>query len=118
MDTTQTPSDNVAARVRALRKAQDMQVADLAAACAELGMPELTTQALWRLEGRRPAPSGKRRPVTVDELFVLARALDVTVGRLLLGEGAIVVGAMTPKGLRKLADSMEQSGIVWGDEDV
>lgn len=117
MDNPETPSDKVAARVRSLRRAQDITVAELAERCAAEGMPQLTAQALYKLEARRAAPSGARRPVTVDELFVLARALDVTVGELLLGQpGTRTLGPMTPKGLRQLAEYMEQSGIVWGDD--
>lgn len=116
MANSQTPSERVAKRIRALRHAQDpvLPVAELAARCAELGMPELTAQALYRLEQGATA-NRKARPVTVDELFVLARALDVTVGHLLLGEGATMVGAMSPKALRQLAEMMEESGIVFGD---
>jgi hypothetical protein len=117
MDNAQTPSDKVAARVRRLRHAEEpvLTVAGLAARCAELGMPQLTAQALYKLETRRAAPSGARRPVTVDELFVLARALDVTVGELLFGSRG-GLGPMTPKGLRELADMMEDSGISFGAE--
>jgi transcriptional regulator with XRE-family HTH domain len=115
MANEQTVSDRVASRVKALRRTEDgLTVAKLAARCAELGMPELTAQALHRLEQRGTADR-KARPVTVDELFVLARALDVTVGYLLLGEGAQLVGAMTPKALRQMAEYMEQSGISFGD---
>lgn len=115
MDSDKTPSDRVAARVRSLRGAQGMSVPQLAARCAELGMPQLTAQALYKLETRRAAPtSGIRRPVTVDELFVLARALDVTVGQLLLGERG-GLGPMSPKSLREMADYMEQSGISFGE---
>jgi transcriptional regulator with XRE-family HTH domain len=115
MDNTETPSDRVAKRVRALRKEQDLTVAQLAARCGEAGMPQLTAQALYKLETRRAAPSGARRPVTVDELFILARALGVTLGHLLLGDRG-GIGPMTPKGLRQLADYMEESGLSWGDE--
>jgi transcriptional regulator with XRE-family HTH domain len=118
MDNAQTPSDRVAARVRALRRDQEMTVAQLAERCAAEGMPQLTAQALYKLETRRAAPSGARRPVTVDELFTLARALGTTAGELLLGSrmGSRTLGPMTPKGLRQLADYMEESGITWGDE--
>jgi transcriptional regulator with XRE-family HTH domain len=115
MDNEQTPSDKVAARVRSLRKAQDLTVAQLASRCADAGMPQLTAQALYKLETRRAAPSGARRPVTVDELFILARALSVTMGELLIGTPG-TIGPMSPKGLRQLADYMEESGISWGDE--
>jgi len=114
MANSQTPSDVVAARVKQVRKRRALTVADLAARCAELGAPQLTAQALYKLEARRPGKL-RPRPVTVDELFILARALDVTVGELLIGTPG-TIGPMTPKGLRQMADFMEKSGISWGDE--
>ena len=76
-------SDVVAARVREVRSKHGMKVADLAARCAELGMPELTVQALYKLEQRRPGKV-RPRPVTVDELLVLACALSVAPVHLLV----------------------------------
>jgi transcriptional regulator with XRE-family HTH domain len=70
------PSDVVAARVKQVRKRRDLTVAELAARCAELGAPQLTAQALYKLEGQRESASRRPRPVTVDELLALALALD------------------------------------------
>ncbi len=83
MASERTVSDVVAARVREVRGKRGkrgkrgMTVAALAARCAELGAPGLTAQALYKLEGRRNDPAERPpRPVTVDELLILARALN------------------------------------------
>jgi hypothetical protein len=83
MANEQTPSDVVAARVREVRGKRKLTIAGLAARCAALGAPDLTPQALYKLEGRRP---GKRRPrpVTVDELLALAAALNAAPVHLLV----------------------------------
>jgi transcriptional regulator with XRE-family HTH domain len=85
MDNKLTPSDVVAARVRQVRKRRDLTTAKLAGRCAGLGAPHLTAQALYKLEGRRESPKSHRpRPVTVDELFALAAALNVAPVSLLV----------------------------------
>jgi transcriptional regulator with XRE-family HTH domain len=71
-----SPSDETAARVREVRKRRGLTVADLAERCAGLGAPELTAQALYKLEGQRESQALRPRPVTVDELLVLALALN------------------------------------------
>src|SRR5579875_1366589 len=85
MDSEQTPSDLVALRVRVLREGRGMTVRELAARCAELGMARLTAQALYKLEGQRSAQDRRPRPVTVDELLVLACALDIAPVHLIAG---------------------------------
>lgn len=77
MDNEPTASDHIAQRVRELRNARQMTVADLAARCEAEGMPKLTAQTLYKMEGQRNATDRPPRPVTVDELLVLARALEV-----------------------------------------
>lgn len=73
-----TPSDVVAKRVREIRRKHGLTVAQLAQRCAELGMPELTSQAIYNLEaGRKDRQGRRRRAVTVDELLALAAVLDV-----------------------------------------
>jgi transcriptional regulator with XRE-family HTH domain len=84
MANEQSVSDVVAARVREVRGKRGMTVAELAARCAELGVPELTAQALYKLEQRRQGKL-RPRPVTVDELLVLALALDIAPVHLLAG---------------------------------
>jgi hypothetical protein len=78
-----TPSDVVAARVREVRGKRHLTVADVAGRCAALGAPDLTAQALYKLEQRRPGKL-RPRPVTVDELLVLAAALNVAPVHLLV----------------------------------
>lgn len=80
-----TASDVVAARVRRIRKGRGMTVADLAERCAQLGAATLTAQALYKLEGQRESAGRRPRPVTVDELLVLAAALDIAPVNLLAG---------------------------------
>lgn len=119
MDNAKTPSDLVAQRIRELRKGR-MTAAELAARCAEEGMPGITAQVIYKLEGQRTKRTP--RPVSVDELLVFARALDVPVSELLIGVGA-GYGPMNPSGLRryaaqilKAAEQLEASGITWGDD--
>ena len=82
MSEERTVSDVVAGRIRKLCTARGMTVADLAARCAAAGMPKLTAQALYKLLGQRDVPDRPPRPVSVDELLILARALDVTPANL------------------------------------
>jgi transcriptional regulator with XRE-family HTH domain len=77
-------SDVVAARVREVRGKRDLTIAGLAARCAELGAPELTAQALYKLEGQRNRADRRPRLVTVDELLILAAALNVAPVHLLV----------------------------------
>jgi len=85
MDRPPTPSDLVAARVRQARVSRGMTVADLAARCGELGVPQLTAQAVYKIEGQRESATRPPRRVTVDELLVLAAALDIAPVHLLTG---------------------------------
>jgi transcriptional regulator with XRE-family HTH domain len=101
MANEQTVSDVVAARVRQVRKRRDLTTDQLAARCAELGEPELTTQALYKLEARRPGKL-RPRPVTVDELLTLAAALNVAPVHLLVpiddfGESYRVTGEVSER---------------------
>lgn len=68
-----------------MRKKQGLTAAQLAEYCANLGYPELTTQALSNIEsGRRDKAGKRRRYVTVDELIALSRALEVAPVYLLI----------------------------------
>jgi transcriptional regulator with XRE-family HTH domain len=84
MDRAQTPSDVVAARVRQVRKRRDMTVADLAERCAAIGAPQLTAQAIYKIEGQRESSTRPPRQVTVDELLALGAALNVAPVHLLV----------------------------------
>jgi transcriptional regulator with XRE-family HTH domain len=77
MDKRRTVSDHVAERVRRLRQARRLTVAELAGRCATAGWPQLSTQVIYKLEGQRDTPDRPPRPVTIDELLVLAEVLDV-----------------------------------------
>jgi transcriptional regulator with XRE-family HTH domain len=94
MDNAATPSDLIAQRVRDLRKARGMTAADLAKRCAEAGMPRLTAQALYKLEGQRSKRTP--RPITVDELLVLAYALDIAPAYLVSGLDDATMIPVTP----------------------
>lgn len=85
-----TASDLVALNVKRFRKHRNWTAPDLAAACAELGAPELSAAVLANIEtGRRDAGGQRRRDVAVEEWLVLAAALNVSPADLLLSrEGA------------------------------
>ena len=78
MPTSTTPSAVVAAQIRERRRQLNLNRQELAERCVEGGVPRLTLAALTNIETGRPDDSGKRRrDVTVDELLVLAHALDI-----------------------------------------
>ena len=66
-----TPTQVLARRVRDVRGRQTLSASGLAERCADLGMPDLNRDVIANIENRR------RASVSVDELFVLARALGV-----------------------------------------
>ncbi|GAA1550327.1 hypothetical protein GCM10009827_083730 [Dactylosporangium maewongense] len=75
---TENLSDVVARRVVQIRKSRSMTREQLAKRCADLGYPSLTGPAVANIETGRRGPSGeRRRDITIDELTVLAAALDV-----------------------------------------
>lgn len=81
-----TPSDVAGKRVREVRRRHGWTAAQLAERCAEIGAPEITSSVVTDLEtGRRDKATGRRRrSITVDELLVLACALDVAPVHLLV----------------------------------
>jgi transcriptional regulator with XRE-family HTH domain len=72
------PTAIVAARLREIRDRHRVSAAKLAECCADLGMPELNRYIITNIE------TGRRESISVDELYVLARALDVSPIHLLL----------------------------------
>jgi transcriptional regulator with XRE-family HTH domain len=81
---TDTPSDLVAARIQTARRLRGWTAKDLAARCADLGDPQLTAAVIANIEtGRRDSNGQRRREVTIDELFAIARALDIEPASLL-----------------------------------
>jgi hypothetical protein len=84
MARAQTPSDILAERVRDVRTKRKLTVPGLAERCAEHGAPQLTTQAIYKIEGQRKSSTRPPRRVTVDELLALALALNVAPVHLLV----------------------------------
>lgn len=80
-----TVSDLIAERLRGLLADRKMTVRELAGRCEAIGMPKLTAQALYKLVGQRDRKDRPPRPVTVDELLVLAYALDINPLYLICG---------------------------------
>jgi transcriptional regulator with XRE-family HTH domain len=96
--TTKKPSDVVGERVSELRARRgSMSARQLAKRCEALGAPGLTAAVIANIEtGRRDKTTGtRRRDVTVDELLILAEALEVPPVSLLLPDGADAL-AVTP----------------------
>ncbi|GAB2836354.1 hypothetical protein GCM10027176_45870 [Actinoallomurus bryophytorum] len=77
-------SEIVAVRVKEVRNKRGMKARDLATRCAELGMPHLSAATLSNIETGRPKDGQRTRDVTVDELVVLALALNVAPVHLLV----------------------------------
>jgi transcriptional regulator with XRE-family HTH domain len=71
------PSDYAASRIREVRRLRGMSVPGLAEQCASLGVPGITKAVIENIEnGRRDEAGKRRRNVTVDELMVIALALN------------------------------------------
>jgi len=68
----QTPSQRVARRIRELRDARGWSARTLAEELGKIGYPQLNRSTVASIE------SGRRSYITVDELFALARVLDVS----------------------------------------
>lgn len=77
MHSHQTVGDVVAAQIRRHRERLGMNRHELAAECARLGRPDITYAVIVSIETGRSGGEGKqrRRPVDVDDLFVLGLAL-------------------------------------------
>jgi transcriptional regulator with XRE-family HTH domain len=106
-----SPSDAVVWRLRELRKQRGWSAARLADECKRAGFPQLTASVIANIESGRPDAAGhRRRAVTVDELWALARTLQVSMGALLWplvnrdpgGRAAILT--FTPAELHELMD--------------
>lgn len=76
---TSTPSAAIAAQIRLRRQQLGLNREQLAAKCAEIGAPQLTQAALTNIETGRPGKDKRRRrDVSVEELLILARALETS----------------------------------------
>ena len=83
--TEETVSDLVAENIREARKRRGWKPAELAARCADVRAPDITENAIENIESGRRANGRRRRDVTVDELLVLAYALDIAPVYLICG---------------------------------
>ena len=75
-DPDRTVTGTVVAQLRRLRRRRDLTAAGLAARCADLGSPELSEHVIRNIEVGR-------RTISVEQLAVLALALDVSPSHLL-----------------------------------
>ncbi len=111
-------SDVVAAKVRALRKARDWQIADLASRSS------LSENQIENIEHGRRKDGKRTRQISVDELFELARALEVGVAALLPGlQQGERLSALDPDALAtlieqlRLVQSLQEQGIAGPPSD-
>lgn len=82
-----TISDLVAERIKEERGRLGLTTKTLADRCAALGAPHLTASVLMNIEsGRKDSTGRRRRAITVDELLVIAYALEVSPLPMLLPE--------------------------------
>src|SRR5690349_18934210 len=92
----------VAGQVKQLRRHRGMTAQQLADRCASLGAPGITTNVIANIETRR-------RDVSVDELLMLALALDVAPLHLLTPDGdATVRLAISPTVTVAHAEDLQQ----------
>lgn len=87
---------------------------DLAARCAAIGVPEITTAVIANIEtGRRDKDGARRRDVTVDELLTLAYALEMPPVLLFLPVSGDEALQVTPE-----LDMDAMTAVAWvtGDE--
>ncbi|MFI5526994.1 helix-turn-helix domain-containing protein [Kitasatospora sp. NPDC051853] len=75
---TLSVSDAAAIRVRDARKRRGMTTKQLAEACARVGGERLTAPVLANIETGRRQNGVRRRELTIDELVIVAVALDVS----------------------------------------
>lgn len=98
MTSSKRASDLVGAEIRRRRLDLDLTAEQLAAKCAEIGAPELSTAVIANIEtGRRNKETGeRRRDITVEELLILANVLDTSPLTLLMPEPGTDL-AVTPE---------------------
>jgi hypothetical protein len=70
--------------VKQVRIRRGITVPELAERCAAIGAPHLTAQSIYKIEGQRESSTRPPRRVTVDELLILAIALNVAPVNLLV----------------------------------
>ncbi len=95
--TSRRASDLIGERIKQIRDRRGMTAKQLAARCKEIGAPEITAPVIANIETGRRGPDGKRRrDVTVDEVLILAYALEVPPILLLLPRGGTEKLQITP----------------------
>src|ERR1039458_8444708 len=78
------PSDLVASCVRELRLRNGWTARYFAERCAGTGEPGITANVIANIEtGRRGDDGQRRREVTIEEIMVFAKALDVPLSMIL-----------------------------------
>ena len=117
-----TASDVIAEQIRRHRTRLGMTREDLAARCAQLGYPEMSYAAITNIERKNKEKAGRRRDVTVDELFILAYALAVPPLLLVFPLGAVDEVSLPPRRNEvgtwfawKWASGMEPPAVVGSD---
>jgi transcriptional regulator with XRE-family HTH domain len=80
-----TPSDLIAQRIHDLMEDRGWSVTELARRCDEAGLHRLTAQVLYKLLSQRASPGRVPRPISIDELLILAYVLDVAPVHLIAG---------------------------------
>lgn len=78
MATQRTVSDALADLIRSARRERHLTAAQLAMLCRDTGSSVISPDVMRNIEaGRRTVDGARRRMITVDELVVIAEALDV-----------------------------------------
>ena len=109
-----TPSAVVADRIREVRGYRGWSASELAERCSDLGMPELNRSVIANIE------NGRRHDVSVTELLVFARALDVAPVHLLVPIDASDHDryALTPNSALQFERAREWIRGHWADNSV
>ena len=100
---TQTPAETVAQRVKELRKRRNWSARQLADRCAELGAAGLDRSVLANLE------SGRRRTVSIDEVFVLRKLQTALAPKVAFDELATLAKAAVLESYKQ-GDALFQEG--------
>lgn len=101
-------SEHVAKRITEARERLGWTITRLADECARLGAPVLSRMTLSHIETGRPSEGRRhRRPITIDELGYIAKALGVPESALLAEPDCADCGDLPPSGYACLACGKE-----------